>query len=36
MRNAKAHLDFSLVREMKGNEKGFYRYISSKRKTKKM
>ncbi|NXU46088.1 RTBS polymerase, partial [Drymodes brunneopygia] len=32
MRKAKAHLELSLVRDIKDNKKGFYKTISSKRK----
>ena len=28
------HLELNLVRDIKANKKGFYRYISSKRRTK--
>lgn len=31
-KKAKAHLELSLARDMKDNKKGFYKYISSKRK----
>ena len=34
VRKVKAHLDLTVVRDKKGNTKGFYRYISSKRKTR--
>lgn len=30
VKKTKAHLEFNLVRDMKGNKKGFYRCISSK------
>ncbi|KAJ7413016.1 hypothetical protein WISP_93575 [Willisornis vidua] len=33
-RKAKAHLEFSLTTSIKDSKKGFYKYISSKRKTK--
>lgn len=32
VRKAKANLEFSLVRNVKGNKNGFYKYISRKRK----
>jgi len=32
VRKAKVHLELSLVRDVKGGIKGFYQYISSKRK----
>lgn len=31
---AKTHLELDLARDMKGDKKGIYRYISSKRKTR--
>jgi len=34
MRNAKAHLELNLARDVKDNMKGFFKYISSKRKTR--
>ncbi|KGL78095.1 hypothetical protein N309_02912, partial [Tinamus guttatus] len=34
MRKAKARLELELVRDVRGNRKGFYKYISSKRKTR--
>ena len=34
MRKAKAHLELNLAREVKNNKKGFFNYISSKRKTR--
>ena len=33
-RKAKAHLELKLARDVKHNKKGFFNYISSKRKTK--
>ena len=36
MRKAKAHLELNLARDVKDNKKGFFKYISSKRKTRKM
>ncbi|GAB0204486.1 mitochondrial enolase superfamily member 1 [Grus japonensis] len=33
-RKAKAHLELSLARDVKDNKKGFFKYISSKRKTR--
>lgn len=35
VRNAKANPELNLVRDMQGNKKGFYKYISSTRKTRK-
>jgi len=32
VRKAKARLELSLARDAKNNEKGFYRYVSQKRK----
>ena len=32
-RKAKAHLELNLARDIKGNKKGFFKYISSTRKT---
>jgi len=34
VREAKANLELNLVRDVKGNKKGFYKYINSKRKTR--
>jgi len=34
MRKAKAHLELNLARDVKDNKKGFFKYISSKRKTR--
>lgn len=34
VRKAKALLELNLVRDIKGNNKGFYRYIRDKRKNK--
>jgi len=34
VRKAKAHLDFNLARDGKNNNKGFYTYVSQKRKVK--
>ncbi|PKU39258.1 rna-directed dna polymerase from mobile element jockey-like [Limosa lapponica baueri] len=34
MRKAKAHLELNLARDIKDNKKGFFKYISSKRKTR--
>jgi len=34
LRKAKAHFEFNLVREVKDNKKGFFKYISSKWKTR--
>jgi len=34
VRNAKAQLDLNLARDAKNNRKGFYRYVSQKRKVK--
>lgn len=33
VRKAKAHLDFNLVRDLKGNKKHLHKYTDSKRKT---
>jgi len=33
-RKAKAHLELNLTRDVKDNKKGFFKYISSKRKTR--
>lgn len=35
MKKAKTRLDLNLARDVKNNKKGFFKYISSKRKTKK-
>ena len=34
MRKAKVHLELNLVREVKDNKKGFFKYISRKRMTR--
>lgn len=34
-RKAKAHLDLNLAWDVKGNKKGFCKYINRKRKTRK-
>jgi len=34
MRKAKDHFELNLVRKVKGNTKGFFKYDSSKRKTR--
>jgi len=34
MRKAKAHLELNLARDVEDNKKGFFKYISSKRKTR--
>ncbi|GAB0176369.1 mitochondrial enolase superfamily member 1 [Grus japonensis] len=34
MRKAKVHLELNLARDVKDNKKGFFKYISSKRKTR--
>jgi len=34
VRKAKAHLEMNLVKDVRGNGKGFYQYISNKRKTR--
>ncbi|GAB0208111.1 mitochondrial enolase superfamily member 1 [Grus japonensis] len=34
MRKAKAHLELNVARDVKDNKKGFFKYISSKRKTR--
>jgi len=34
MRKAKVHLELNLARDVKDNKKDFYKYISSKRKTR--
>lgn len=34
LRKAKIHLKLNLERDMKGNRKGFLKYIASKRKTR--
>lgn len=34
LRKAKAHLQLNLEREIKDNKKSFFKYISSKRKSK--
>lgn len=36
IRKAKANLELSLVRDVKGNNNGFYKYISSKRKVREI
>jgi len=36
MRKAKVHLELNLARDVKDNKKGFFKYISSKWKTRKM
>jgi len=33
-RKAKVHLELNLARDVKGNKKSFFKYISSKRKTR--
>ena len=33
-RKAKAHLELNLARDARNNKKGFFNYISSKRKTR--
>jgi len=33
-RNAKAHLELNLVRDVQNNKKGFFNYTSSKRKAR--
>ena len=33
-RKAKAHLELNLARDVRNNKKGFFKYISSKRKTR--
>lgn len=33
-KKAKAHLELNLARDVKGNKKGFYKYISHNRKTR--
>jgi len=33
-KKAKAHLELNLLREVKDNKKGFFKYVSSKRKTR--
>lgn len=35
VRNAKANLEFEMLRDMQGNKKGFHKYICSTRKTRK-
>ena len=35
IRKAKAQLELNLARDAKNNKKGFYRYVSQKRKVKK-
>ena len=34
VRKAKADLELNLAKDVKGNRKGFYKYINSKRKTR--
>jgi len=34
MRKAKAHLKLNLARDVKNNKKSFFKYVSSKRKTR--
>ena len=34
MRKAKVHLELNLARDVKDNNKGFFKYISSKQKTR--
>lgn len=34
MRKAKAHTELNFTRDVKGSKKGFYKYVSSKRKMK--
>jgi len=34
VRKAKADLELNLAKDMKGNRKGLYKYINSKRKTR--
>ena len=34
-RKARVHLEFNLARDVKDNKKGFFKYVSSKKKTKK-
>jgi len=34
-RKAKAHLELNLARDVKDNKKGFFKYVSSKAKTRK-
>ena len=34
MRKAKVHLELNLARDVKDNNKSFFKYISSKRKTR--
>ncbi|KAK4826502.1 hypothetical protein QYF61_009763 [Mycteria americana] len=34
VRKAKTHLESNLTQDLKGNKKGFFKYISSKRKTR--
>ncbi|PKU33936.1 glycerol kinase [Limosa lapponica baueri] len=34
MRNVKAQLELNMARDVKDNKKGFFKYISSKRKTR--
>jgi len=34
MRKAKVHLELNLARDVKDKKKGFFKYISSKRKTR--
>jgi len=34
MRKAKVHLELNLARDVKNNKKGFFKYISSKRKAR--
>jgi len=34
VRKAKAHLELNLARDVKGNKKGFSKYLSVKRKTR--
>ena len=34
MRKAKIHLELNLARDVKNNKKSFFKYISSKRKTR--
>lgn len=36
IRKAKANLELSLVKDVKGNNNGFYKYINSKRKVREI
>lgn len=35
-RKAKAHMEYNLARDIRGNKKGIYKYISSKRNSREI